>query len=122
MEPLSVEQVLAWADAHRQRAGHWPHAGSGPVADAPGETWAGIDRALCSGRRGLPGGEPLAGLLDRCRLGVRAAPAGRRTWTPWENELVRALPPEEAARRTGRNLLAVHVRRHELGLPDQFPG
>jgi hypothetical protein len=31
--------------------------------DAPGETWAGIDSALRTARRGLPGGSSLAKLL-----------------------------------------------------------
>src|SRR5262249_11983279 len=39
-----------------------------------------------------------------------------RPWTPEEDELLRALPPREAARRTGRSLPAVYVRRHVLGL------
>jgi hypothetical protein len=37
-------------------------------------------------------------------------------WTPEEDELVRALPPEEAARRTGRSPRAVYGRRNVLGL------
>ena len=39
-----------------------------------------------------------------------------RPWTPEEDELVRALPPGEAARRTGRSLRAVYDRRYALGL------
>ena len=54
---------LAWADAHRARTGSQPHDRSGPVADAPGETWGNIDRALRHGRRGLPGGTSLSWLL-----------------------------------------------------------
>lgn len=53
---LSVDQILAWADAHHARAGDWPRAKSGPVAGAPGEKWAGVAFALTEGRRGLPGG------------------------------------------------------------------
>jgi hypothetical protein len=41
---------------------------------------------------------------------------GGRPWTPEEDKLVRALPPGEAARRTGRSLRAVYVRRSGLGL------
>jgi len=64
---LTVEQILAWADAHRARSGAWPTAASGPVRDAPVETWTGIDQALRSGLRGLPGGGSLARLLAECR-------------------------------------------------------
>jgi hypothetical protein len=41
---------------------------------------------------------------------------GGRPWTPEEHELVRALPPGEAARRTGRRLRTVYARRYNLGL------
>jgi hypothetical protein len=67
---LSVQQVLAWADAHKKRTGEWPTANSGPVADAPGEAWANVDQALAKGLRGLPGGSSLARLLAEHR-GVR---------------------------------------------------
>jgi hypothetical protein len=41
---------------------------------------------------------------------------GGRLWTPEEDDLVRALPPREAARRTGRSLKAVYDRRHVFDL------
>ena len=40
---LDVEQILAWADAEREATGEYPHANSGPVRGAPGETWRAID-------------------------------------------------------------------------------
>jgi hypothetical protein len=43
---------------------------------------------------------------------------GTRLWTPEEDELVRTLPRNEAAWRTGRTLQAVTDRRRRLGLPD----
>jgi superfamily II DNA or RNA helicase len=64
---LSVEQILAWADAHHARTGRWPTADSGLVAEAPGETWPNIDQALTKGLRGLPGGSSLAQLLAEYR-------------------------------------------------------
>jgi hypothetical protein len=67
---LTVEQILRWADAHHAAHGRWPGIPSGPVAAAPGETWIGIDQALSSGGRGLPGGSSLARLLAE-RRGVR---------------------------------------------------
>jgi hypothetical protein len=110
---LTVEQILAWADAHHARTGRWPGAHSGPIADAPGETWGKIEGALYDGYRGLPGGDSLAKLLLRRHQ--------ERPWTPREDELLRTLPPAEVARRSGRTLLAVYVRCHELGLPDGLP-
>ncbi len=67
---LSSEQILAWAEAHHRAAGAWPTSKSGPVADAEGENWKGIDTALSGGYRGLPGGSSLARLLAEQR-GVR---------------------------------------------------
>jgi hypothetical protein len=67
--PLTVEQVLAWVDAHYARTGRWPHAMSGPVAEAPGESWRAVNLALWQGHRGLPGGTSLSRLLDEHRRG-----------------------------------------------------
>jgi hypothetical protein len=67
---LTQRQVLAWADAHRRRTGAWPNYACGPVPEAPGETWIGVDIALRQGGRGLAGGSSLARLLAR-RRGVR---------------------------------------------------
>lgn len=73
---LTAKRILAWADAHHERTDAWPHARSGPIADASGETWRGIDRALRTGQRGLPGGQTLVHFLTQHR--------------PWR---VRAYPP-----------------------------
>jgi|SRR6185437_4003121 len=62
---LSVERILAWADAYHRRTGRWPLATSGPIEDAPGETWLAADAALRHGKRGLPGGSSLARLLRK---------------------------------------------------------
>jgi hypothetical protein len=67
--PLSEGQILAWAEAHHRRTGRWPSARAEPVGGAPGETWLGVNLALHKGDRGLPGGDSLARLLDRCRRG-----------------------------------------------------
>jgi hypothetical protein len=50
---LTIPQILGWAHTFHARTGEWPTFNSGPVDDAPGETWRGIDRALRSGGRGL---------------------------------------------------------------------
>ncbi len=69
-KPLTEEQILLWVDVHHERTGEWPKVLSGPILDAPGETWAGIDHALMRGNRSLPGNSSLARLLEEKR-GVR---------------------------------------------------
>src|SRR5581483_7950611 len=64
---LAVEQILVWADAHRRRTGDWPRAASGPIPEAPGETWQNVESALREGARGLEGGSSLARLLQQHR-------------------------------------------------------
>ena len=75
---VTLEQILAWADAHRERTGEWPTTGSGKVYGVICETWPAIDRALRRGNRGLPGGSSLAKLLDEKR-GPRPKLVGRPT-------------------------------------------
>ncbi len=70
LPPLTKGQILAWADSYFQRTGSWPTANSGPITDAPGETWMAAQVALRNGQRGLPGGSSLALLLAE-RRGVR---------------------------------------------------
>jgi hypothetical protein len=67
---LTVDQILTWADRHHRRTGKWPRNTSGSIADAPGEIWMSVDRALRDGRRGLSAGTSLAKLLEEKR-GVR---------------------------------------------------
>jgi hypothetical protein len=64
---LTISQILAWADEYQSRAGRWPDCQSGPIAEAPGETWGAIDWSLRKGRRGLPGGLSLPRLRDHER-------------------------------------------------------
>jgi hypothetical protein len=71
---LTEEQILAWADAHRERTGKWPTRASGPIADAPGETWQAVEMGLYRGQRGFPGGSSLAQLLTEKR-------DARNAWT-----------------------------------------
>jgi hypothetical protein len=59
---LSLDDILRWAEAHRERTGRWPMQDAGPVVEAPAETWKGVEMALYKGRRGLPGGLTLARL------------------------------------------------------------
>ncbi|MDB5307940.1 MAG: hypothetical protein JWO38_2142 [Gemmataceae bacterium] len=74
LPPLTPALILTWADAHHARTEEWPGQDSGPVADAPGETWSGVDCALWEGGRGLPVGSSLAQFL--------AATAGPATIRP----------------------------------------
>jgi hypothetical protein len=53
---LSPGKIRRWAEAYRARTGHWPTGEAGPVVEAPGETWKGVEMALFRGRTGLPGG------------------------------------------------------------------
>ncbi|HKI36246.1 MAG TPA: hypothetical protein VKA46_30595 [Gemmataceae bacterium] len=64
---LFEEQILAWADAWYGRTGQWPNADSGPVPEAPGETWMAVDTALRAGARHLTAGGSLARLLAEKR-------------------------------------------------------
>jgi hypothetical protein len=62
---LTERKVLAWARAHKRRTGRWPGQSSGPIPEAPGETWGAVGHALREGLRGFPGGSSLAKLLGR---------------------------------------------------------
>jgi hypothetical protein len=70
LPPLSVRQIIAWAKAHYRRTRTWPTKKSGPITEAPGETWSGVDHALYVGYRSLPGVSSLSRLLAR-HCGVR---------------------------------------------------
>ncbi len=64
---FSVDQVLAWADAFFVRTGAWPDWESGPIEQAPGETWFTVAAALAMGRRGFASGRSLRDFLDEHR-------------------------------------------------------
>jgi hypothetical protein len=70
---LTVEQVLAWADAYRAATGRWPTPTSGPVEGEPGEKWVNLNAALRLGRRGLPRDTNLTRLIAAHR-GATAPP------------------------------------------------
>jgi hypothetical protein len=69
LPPLSVEQILDWADAFHARTGDWPTKRGTPqlIDGTRGERWDTIDSDLSVGRRGLPGGTTLAKLLAERR-------------------------------------------------------
>jgi hypothetical protein len=64
---LSISQILAWADAFHGRTGVWPKVTSGPIPEAPGETWCTVHYALKTGARGLPTTPRLRQLLAEHR-------------------------------------------------------
>jgi hypothetical protein len=66
LSPLTINHILAWADAHKEATGDWPNQQSGQVKGTD-ETWSGIDEALLRGRRDLPVGSTLAKLLAEHR-------------------------------------------------------
>jgi hypothetical protein len=70
---LTVAQILRWADAWYRRTGSWPLISSGPIPEAPGDTWHTVNIALREGHRGLRGRRSLPQLLAR-RRGVRNLP------------------------------------------------
>jgi len=84
--PLTVQQILTWADAFHARTGHWPNENSGPVADAPGETWTAVCMALQRGHRGLRGRSSLPRLLAEhrgARLRMQPPRLSVRTVLSW---------------------------------------
>lgn len=63
--PLKRSEILDWAEAHHELTGKLPTPASGPVRDAPGETWAAIDASLRTGSRGLRGTVSLVDFLTQ---------------------------------------------------------
>ena len=69
--PFTLTLILEWADAHHERTGHWPNEHSGPILEAPGESWKKVANALRVGQRGLRGGQSLGKLFTK-RRGVKS--------------------------------------------------
>lgn len=65
--PVTINEILAWADEHHERTGQWPSSQSGPVHDVPNENWMSLNEALKFGRRGLRTRTTLANLLAKHR-------------------------------------------------------
>ncbi len=76
---LTLDQVLAWGEAHHAATGRWPTQRSGAIPSAPRETWKKINTNLRFGNRGLPSGMSVVRLFAG-----RPVPAvtGRRRKTP----------------------------------------
>src|SRR5205823_9059783 len=95
-KPLTVEQILPWADSYRQRTGSWPTEDSGLIPEAPEENWKKLNAALRLGARSLPAGRSLGRLLAEER-GAR----NRTSLPPLTVEQVLAWA-ESYRRRAGR--------------------
>jgi hypothetical protein len=65
--PLTLAQILSWADRHKRKTGTWPIASSGSIIGVKGESWVKVQAALSQGGRGMTGGDSLARLLERER-------------------------------------------------------
>jgi transcriptional regulator with XRE-family HTH domain len=97
------------------------------VAGVPRQTWAGVERALRGGWRGLPGGDSLAALLRRARgLRERRGRPRKASRRQVARLLARGLSLTAIARRLGVSCQRVHqmvryegVVQIELGtIPD----
>jgi hypothetical protein len=64
---LTLDAILAWADAYYARTGAWPILSTEPILEAPGETWCSVNGALRAGRCGLTGPSTLARVLTEHR-------------------------------------------------------
>jgi hypothetical protein len=53
---LTIDQILAWVDAHHQRAGKWAICHSGDTPEAPGDTWLDTEAAVYYDMRGFRAG------------------------------------------------------------------
>jgi hypothetical protein len=65
--PLTIEEILRWADTHRETTGKWPTKDSGTILHAKFENWLAVDSALRQGLRSLPSKSSLAQLLAEHR-------------------------------------------------------
>ncbi len=66
LPPLSRRRVIKWIRSHHRRTGKWPLVNSGPIREAPGESWVGVDWSLRVGRRSFKAGSSLALVVRAC--------------------------------------------------------
>jgi hypothetical protein len=58
------EQIRSWIIEYHQETGKYPVVLAGEIPGSDGETWRIVDRALCRGQRGLPGGSSLFKFIE----------------------------------------------------------
>jgi hypothetical protein len=92
-------------------------------------------RKIAEARRGKPRPPHVLETIRRAHLGTHHSEEARRRmsevhkrrgtlvpgtklWTPEEDELLRTLARAEVAKRTGRSVRGVRIRRRKLGYPD----
>ena len=103
-----MRRIWSWAKKHHQRTGRWPTGESGPVVDAPGETWKGIHVALRHGCRGFPVGHSPARLL--------AAKRGVKPRTRRQAALLRAGDSRSRDSSKSRRRRNAHSRTRNLSI------
>lgn len=64
---ITPKLVQYWADRYRKRTGVWLRHLSGPIAEAPGETWLAVEMAMRQGIRGWKGRSSLFKFLRNGR-------------------------------------------------------
>jgi hypothetical protein len=74
--------------------------------------------AMHKARRGVPHTEESRRRMSETHRRRGTLVPGTVPWTATEDELIKTLPAEEAARRTGRTLKSVYARRSRLQLLD----
>jgi hypothetical protein len=67
LPPLSIDQILIWADMHKKEKGEWPTAKSGFVIGNEKEKWGNVEASLNRGARGSPKGMSIAKILAKYR-------------------------------------------------------
>jgi hypothetical protein len=69
LPPLTVDQILRWADACHNRTGRWPRQRDWrePIPGSGGETWGNVLQTVAVGLRGMPGTFTLFDLLAEHR-------------------------------------------------------
>jgi hypothetical protein len=77
LPPLTISQILIWADQYVARHGRWPTYLSGLIPGSGGETWSGVHAALSQGNRGFPGGSSLYRVLAEFRGIPKYRPKGK---------------------------------------------
>jgi hypothetical protein len=132
--PLTVEQVLTWADTWYAARGQWPRHDDGPIPDAPGESWAAVEAALSSGCRGLKGGSSLYALLKKyrripgrhsrltrfqTRRGRHARPRGKHPDVERRRRALEMRSQGLTLKEVGKELGVTKQRAHQLARPNE---
>jgi hypothetical protein len=112
--PLTVEQILSWADTWHARTGKWPRHDDGPIPDAPWETWGAVEAALSGGCRGLKGGSSLYALLKK----YRRIPGRRSPLAPFQTSRGRKARPRGKHPDVGQRKRALELRKQGLLLKE----